>query len=88
MFTLNTASTDQKIREQSIYKIAKLYVKLGYVITTPLQQTFHLMFIDIYRQTSELGALMKKIRPFFDTVAKATTANIGMAPIQYITQAV
>jgi len=53
---IDSASTDQKTREQSIYKIAKLYVKLG--------------------QTSELSALMKKIRPFFDTIAKATTANI------------
>lgn len=53
---IDSATSDQKVREQAIYRIAKLYVKLGL--------------------TSELSALMKKIRPFFDTIAKATTANI------------
>jgi 26S proteasome regulatory subunit N6 len=58
--------TDEKTKEQSIYRVSKLYAKQG--------------------RGAELSLLLKNIRPFFDTMAKAKTAKIVRTVIDLVSE--
>jgi 26S proteasome regulatory subunit N6 len=61
-----SSQADEKIKEQAIYSVSKLYGKQG--------------------RGAELSLLLKNIRPFFDTMAKAKTAKIVRSVIDLVSE--
>lgn len=79
------------MKEQAIYKLGEVYAKLG---CSPLLCTLSLSPLHTAvsptavflrnREADSLRSLLTQIRPFFDAIAKAKTAKIGMYTFPYV----